>query len=142
MERNRHNFLSFWTNLSPFTPLTNRKIKIWKKKGKNPGGTIIAFDKWRTFLSFWTLFCPFTPLKKWRKKTTLGEVTILQMFTCTIHENHMMYGSWVQWTECYVILDHFLPFYPNNNTQKKLKKWKKCLDICHVTKNHDQMIIY
>ena len=33
-ERDRHNFLSFWTIFCPFTPLTTQKIKIlknWKK---------------------------------------------------------------------------------------------------------------
>ena len=31
IERNRQNFLSFWTNFCPFTPLTTQKIKILKK---------------------------------------------------------------------------------------------------------------
>ena len=85
------------------------------------------------FCHFGPFFAHLPPLKNDKKKTP-GKITILQMCTCTIHENYMMYVSWVQWTEFYVILDHFLPFYPNNNThKKKLKKWKKCLDICHVT---------
>ena len=28
-------------------------------------------------------------------------------------------GDRVQWTESLIILDHFLPFYPNNNTKKE-----------------------
>ena len=31
MERNRQNFLSFWTIFCPFVLLTTRKIKILKK---------------------------------------------------------------------------------------------------------------
>ena len=34
MERDRHNFLSFWAIFCPFTPLTTSKIKILKKKEK------------------------------------------------------------------------------------------------------------
>ena len=44
-------------------------------------------------------FLPIFPLNNLKnqnfekmKKTTPGEITILNM--CTIHENHMMYGSW------------------------------------------------
>ena len=38
MEHNRHNFFSF----CPFTTLTNQKIKILKKKIRNPGDIIIS----------------------------------------------------------------------------------------------------
>ena len=53
---------------------------------------------WQNFLSFRAIFCRFTPLitpkieilKKWKKPS--GDTIILHM--CTIHDNHMMYGSW------------------------------------------------
>ena len=35
IERDQHNFLSFWTVFCPFTPLTTRKIKILKKWKKH-----------------------------------------------------------------------------------------------------------
>ena len=41
------------------------------------------------------------------------DIIILQI--CTINDSHMMYGSLdmeVQWTEFFVIMDHFFPFYP------------------------------
>ena len=49
------------------------------------------------FLSFWAISCPFSPLTTWKikiltLKTTPGDIIILH--TCTINENHMMYGSW------------------------------------------------
>ena len=39
-------------------------------------------------------------------------IIILQM--CTINDSHMMYGSWdiEHNRDFFVILDHFLPFYP------------------------------
>ena len=70
MRHNRHNFLSFWTILCPFTPLTTQKIKILKK-GKKPWRYYHfthVFDKWQKFLSFWTLFHPLTPLTTWKIK--------------------------------------------------------------------------
>ena len=108
MEHNGHNFLSFWTIFCPFTTLTTQKIKILKK-GKKPWRYYHfthVFDKWQKFLSFWTLFHPLTPLttwkikilKKWKKQnkkqTNKQTKTPREITMCTIHEYHMMYGSW------------------------------------------------
>ena len=41
MERDRHNFLSFWTVFCPLTPLWTQKIKIFKKMEKTPEDIII-----------------------------------------------------------------------------------------------------
>ena len=52
---------------------------------------------------------------------------------CTINQDHMMYGSWDM--KCnrqnfFVILGHFLPFYPPLTAQKmKISKMKKHLEI-------------
>ena len=110
MEHNRHNFLSFWTILSPFTPLTTRKTKIWKK-GKKPWRYYHfthAFDKWQTFLLFWKLFCPFTPLKKWKKQNK----------TCRNYHfaNVYLYHTWKPYDGWFLsimdrILCHFRPFF-------------------------------
>ena len=80
-------------------------------------------------------FCHFTPLttqttkilKKWNK--TPGDLITLNM--CTINDYHIMYGSWDK--ECkkqfFIVLDHFLSFYPTNNLQNQnLKKKKKTLE--------------
>ena len=63
-------------------------------------------------------------------KKISGNIIILHM--CTINDNH--YDVWfvrygVLHTEFFVILDHFLPFYPSNNLKnqnfEKLKKKQK-----------------
>ena len=81
-----------------------------------------------------------------KMKKPPGDIIILHM--CTINDNHMMYGSWDM--ECvidriFVILDHFLPFYPTNNPKnqnfEKMKKMPGDIIILHMcTKNYDQMI--
>ena len=50
---------------------------------------------------------------------TLGDIIILHI--CTINDNHMMYGSgdMERKREFFVILDHFLPFYPPNNPKNR-----------------------
>ena len=72
------------------------------------------------------------------------DIIILHM--CTINDSHMMYGSWDM--ECnrqnfFVILDHFLHFYPPTIQKFKiLKKWKKppgdiiTLNMCTINDNH------
>ena len=100
-EWDRQNILSFWTIFCSFTPLTTRKIKLWKNE-KNTWRYYHfthAYHKWQSynvwfkryelwwkfFLSFWTVFCPFTPittqkikiLKKWKKY-----LEILSFYTC------------------------------------------------------------
>ena len=63
-------------------------------------------------------------------KNPKDQIIILHM--CTKHYNHMIYGSWdMEWDgQFFVILGHFLPFYPTT-TQKIniLKKFKKRLEI-------------
>ena len=92
-------------------------------------------------------FLPIFPLNNLKnqnfekmKKTTPGEITILNM--CTIHENHMMYGSWDMECNRQNFLSFktiFCPFNPNNNTKKRnFEKMKKCLDICHVTQMYQK----
>ena len=60
--------------------------------------------------------------------------------------NHMMYGlRYEAWqTEFFVILGHFLHFYPTNNPKNQnFENLKKSLDIIifhKCTKNHDYML--
>ena len=81
-------------------------------------------------------FCPFTPLfplppnnpenQNFEKmKKTPGDIIILHK--CTINDNHMIYGSWD--INCnrqifFVILGHFLPFYPPPFPPSPLTAWK------------------
>ena len=86
MERDRQNFLSFWTVFCPFTlrrppppppppSPPSRKSKFWKHEKNNwryyhftnitdchimHGSSDMEWNG-QKFLSFWTVFCPFTP---------------------------------------------------------------------------------
>ena len=85
-------YFPFWTTFCPFTPLTDQKIKFYKKWRKGleissfytiaPKTMIICYTVpkiWQVTdnsFSFWAIFCPFTPphspknqnFKKMKKK--------------------------------------------------------------------------
>ena len=73
--------------------------------------------------------------QNFEKKKTLLEISF---YTCTKNHNHMRYGFWdrVRQTDFFVLLGHFLPFYPLTTQKIKiLKKYKKhmkmsSIDIC------------
>ena len=103
----------------------------------------------RKFQNFGPFFCPFSPLTNWKikiltLKKTHGDIIILHI--CTINDNNMMYGSWdmeYDGQDFFVILDHFLHFYPLITKKIKiLKKWRKtagCIIIllmCTINDNH------
>ena len=76
------------------------------------------------------------------KKKTPGDIIILHY---TINNNHMMYGSWdiqARQTEFFVILDHFLPFYPYNNPKtQNFQKLKKKQEISSFYTNVPKIMI-
>ena len=99
-------------------------------------------------LSFWPIFCPFSTLTTWKIKiSTLQKKNpgdIITLHICTINENHMMYGSWdiESNRQYFVILDHFLPFYPpmdpeNQNFQNGQNTWR----YYHFTNVNDSPMI-
>ena len=65
---------------------------------------------------------------------------------CTTNDNHMMYGSWDMernGQSFFLILDHFLPFYPTNNpknqifeTMEKIPGDIIILYMCTINENH------
>ena len=139
-------FLAFWTIFCRFTHPTTRKIKILKKLKKawryyhfihfhhnwqSYAVWFLRYWAWQTeLLPFWTILCPFTSLttrksKFWKNKKEPGDIIILHM--CIINDNHMMYGSWDMKhdTKFFVILDHFLSFYPSNSLKNQNFKKKK-----------------
>ena len=86
----------------------------------------------KNFLSFWAITCPFTPLPN-NPEDIIRTSWRYYHFT---HKNHrsksyawfLRYGVWQ--TELFLILDHFLPFYPSPSPyqpkgSKFWKKWKK-----------------
>ena len=115
IERDRHNFLSFWAIFCPFTPLATQKIKIlkWKKKAWRCHHFTRVYQKlwlytilfprhgaWRMKFLFFILgyFLPFYPPNSPKNqnykemKTTPRDIIILHMRTKNY--DHMMYGSW------------------------------------------------
>ena len=117
----------------------------------------MMYDSWdmerhkQNLFSFWTIFCPFTPLTPRKSKfckNTKTPLDIIILHKCTIHENHMMHGSWdtkhgkhnfLLW------LGHFLPFYPTkiakNQNFGKMNKTPIVIIILHkCTKKHDNML--
>ena len=80
-----------------------------------------------------------------KMKKTPEDIIILQMYT--INGSHMMYVSWNMESnrqKFFLILDHFLHFYPPN-TPKKSKSWKKkkkpsgdiiILHMCTINDSH------
>ena len=154
------NFLSFWTVFYPFPPLWTENQNFEKMK-KRPEDIIILqvcttndshmmYGSWdmecneQNFLSFWTVFFPFTPLttqnikilKKWQKNTWR-----YYHFTQVYHK-WQSYDVWFlryPWqTECFVILDHFLPSHPKNQNFEKTKKnpGDIILHMCTINDNH------
>ena len=85
------------------------------------------------FLLFWIIFCPFTsppplmiPNIKILKKNRKKDLKILSFYK----HKWQSYDVWflrygLQWTEFFIILDHFLPFYPPNNRKNQIRKNEK-----------------
>ena len=140
------NFCHFLPFLALSAPLTTWKIKTSRLKRKHL--EIFSFytlhHKWQSydvwFLRYWErqtiffvildhFFLFYTPnnlqnqnYAKMKKKPRV--ITILHM--CTINGNNMMYGSLLSMMDTFfVILDHFLPFYPPPPTNPKNQNLKK-----------------
>ena len=129
-----------------------------------PGDIIIVlhkhvYHKWRSY-NMWFLkyevqqteffvilgnFLPFYLLttKFWKNEKTLGDIIILRM--CTIHDNHMMYGSWDMEHDGQYFLSFwtvFCPFTPLTTRKiKLLKKWKKILTMPSFYTNLPKIMI-
>ena len=108
------------------------------------------WSMWQNFSSFWTNFCSFTQLttqkikilNKWKKGWRCH-------FTNVYHK-WQLYDVWflrygARQTECFVILDCFLHFYPTNNPKnqnfEKLKK-KHTQRYHHFTQVHQKSWSY
>ena len=103
------------------------------------------------FLSFWTIFCTFTPLKTKKKSKFWKSGKNARRYYHFTHAQHkwqsydvwfLRYRAWR--TELFVILEHFLHFYPtkspkNQNFEKLLKKPGDIIILHKDAKNHDHM---
>ena len=114
---------------------------------QKPQSYEIQFLRYRVRQSFWAIFCPFTPppLTTQKIKLLKNEKQSWRYYHFT-HAYHkwksydvwfLRYGVWQ--TEFFLILEHFLHFYPSSphppsppltaQRIKILKKWKKTLEI-------------
>ena len=124
----------------------------------------MMYDSWdmehdrQNLFSFWTIFCPFTPPltpynpenQNFEKiKKTPGDIIILHK--CTINDNHIWYMVPELWSKVhqmkfFVILGHFLLFYPPNSLKNKNfkknenKKLWEIIILHNCTQNHDHML--
>ena len=96
-------------------------------------------------------FLPFYPLTTQKSKfwnTEKNTWRYYHLHICTINDKHMMYGSWD--ITCnrhfFVILDHFLPFYPpinpKNQTFENMKNIPGDIIILHMCPINDYHMIY
>ena len=139
-------FIVIFSHILPFW-------KNFEKMKKKPGDIIVlqkctknhvhmlycswdmAQDGRNCYFSFWAICWKIKIKKKKKMKTTPGDIIILGK--CTINDVWFLrYEAWQ--TESFIILAHFLPFHPTNNSKKKkkkriLKKWKKSLEISFYT---------
>ena len=88
---------------------------------------------------FWTIFSPFTLL------TTPKPLQILSFYKCVTQMKIrwcMVPQTWSAKDRIFVILDHFLPFYPKTTWKIKiLKKWKNSLEILSFYKSVPKIMI-
>ena len=156
---NRQKFLTFWAIFCPFSSLTTWEIKILTLK-KTPRDIIILHicttiwcmvpEIWNvtdiTFCHSGLFFYPFTPPPSPPSSPPMdpenqnfqknGKNTWWYYHLTNINDSHMIYVY--SDMECnkqnfFVILDHFLPFYPAKYIFFKiLKKWKIAWR-CHFT---------
>ena len=86
-------------------------------------------------MSFWTVFTLLAPYDQENKnflkmRKTPEDVKTSQIFTINESYDFWFLSYGVQRTEHFVILDHFLPFYPLNNPKNEnFEKMKKHLEM-------------
>ena len=133
IKHDRYSFLSLWAILCSFTSLTTQKIRFWKKeknswrdyhftnefhKWKSYDAWFLRYGVQQIFLSLWTIFCPFTPTEVYHKWQSY-DIRFLRYQ--------------LQQTGFFCVLGPFFALLPLTakkwKYKKKLKTWKKCLEI-------------
>ena len=122
------------------------------------------YDSWdmennrQNFLSPWTIFCPFTPRPSllttqkvntfWeieKKQTKKKHLEILSFYKSEPYMTIiwcMVSEIWSETDRFFVVLDHFLSFYPLKICKIRiLKKWTKSLELLSFYKCIPQMTI-
>ena len=149
-----------------FYPTNNPENEHFEKMKKTPGHIIIlpmctindnhmTYGSWdlkcdrQNFLSFWAFFALSLSWQPEKSKFYKNEKNAWKYYHFTqLYHKWKSYNVWflryrTRQTQFFVILDHFLPFYPTNNqkNQNKRKMKKMAADITILqkwTKNHDQ----
>ena len=102
------------------------------------------------FLSFWTIFALLSPKNPKNQNVEKMEKNTWRYYhftTCTVNDNHMMYGSWDMECDRQNFLSFwtiFWPFNPYPLTTQKFKiliKWKKHLEVSSFYKSVPKSII-
>ena len=101
------------------------------------------------FLSFWAIFCPFPLLTTPKINISKNEKNNRQYYHFTLVQHRWPYHAWflrygALQTEFFVILDHFLPFYPPNNLEnqdfERMQKMPGDIILYMYTINKNQMM--
>ena len=143
----------FCQSFLPFDLPNNTKNQNFEKIKKILGDIIILhlcitnydrimYGPWDTvhdrhnFPLFRDIFCPFTSLETWKIKILKKWRNVWRYYRFThVYQKWKSYHVWflrygTRRTEFFVILDHFLPFYPTNNPENNsFAKIKKGLEI-------------
>ena len=140
----------------PFCPfaLKTQKIKIWKKRLEMSSSFYTCVPKItiiHIYPGIWNetdiIFChsghflPFCPPNDLKNQNSEKLKKKAHLEISFYHVDHMWqsYNVWFlrygsQGTEIFVILGHFLPFYPTNKQQNlNFEKWKKLLETSFFT---------
>ena len=165
MERNRQNFLSFWTIFCSFASMDQEDQNVGKMNN-TPEDIIILqmcttndshmmYGSWdmkcnrQNSLSFWTVFCPFTPLTTWKIKICKNwkiYLELLPFYMCIINDNQMMYGSWDNERDRQIFLLFWTSFctFASLTTQniKILKIFKNAWRYYHFTQVYHKLQSY
>ena len=162
------NFFVILDHFLHFYPLNNPKNQNFKNMKKPPGDIIalhmctINKNIWSIVPEIWSMwqteffvildhflhfYPPNNPKNQNFEKIKKTPEDIIILNKCTINDNHMMYGSWdiKRDTEFFVILDHFLHFYPHDNPNnqyfEKINKTPGDIIILHkCTLNENHMM--
>ena len=130
--------LSFYTYMSTIMKIYD----IWFLKYK--------VQQTEIFTILEHFFCPFRPLTSWKIKILLLRKNAWRYHFTHVYQKWQSHDEWflryrAQPTEFFVILNHFMPFYPKNqNFEKKEKNARRYYyftQVWHKWQSYDQGII-
>ena len=144
-ECERHNFLSFWGILCPFTLVYHKwqSCDIWflRYQEQQTEFLVILGHFWHFYL--------INSLKNQNfEKTKKASENIIILHLCTANDNHVINISWDMEHDrqkFFIILGHFClspPKNPKNQSFEKLKKAEGYIIISHLCITNDKQIMF